>query len=75
MKKTRRLSFIFDEHIFAITKDLTEAGHYASMADMMREVLIISHAIRYQVQQGFTELVVRNPDTKEERVIVTRLLT
>jgi hypothetical protein len=40
------------------------------MGDAVRESLQISRALQSQAEQGFSELVVRNPQTGEERVIV-----
>ena len=40
------------------------------MADTVRESLQISRALQTQAQQGFTEVIVRNPETNEERVLV-----
>jgi hypothetical protein len=40
------------------------------MADTVRESLQISRALQSQAQQGFTEVIVRNPETDEERVLV-----
>jgi hypothetical protein len=40
------------------------------MADTVRESLQISRALQAQAQKGFTEVIVRNPETDEERVLV-----
>ena len=40
------------------------------MADTVRESLQISRALQSQAGQGFTEVMVRNPETREERVLV-----
>jgi hypothetical protein len=40
------------------------------MAETVRESLQISRALQSQAKKGFKELVVRNPETGEERVIV-----
>ncbi len=70
MPKTRRVVFSFDERSLDSLKNITEQGHFASMADSVRESLQISRALQVQAGQGYTEVVVRNPETKEERVIV-----
>jgi hypothetical protein len=49
---------------------ITEQGRFSSMADTVRESLQISRALQTQAQQGFTEVIVRNPETDEERVLV-----
>lgn len=70
MAKTKRVVFSFDERSLASLEDLTEQGRFPSMAETVRESLQISRALQSQAVQGFTEVVVRNPETKEERVIV-----
>ncbi len=70
MPKTRRVVFSFDERSLDSLKTITEQGHFVSMADSVRESLQISRALQVQASQGFTEIVVRNPETKEERVVV-----
>ena len=70
MPKTRRVVFSFDERSLDSLKNITEQGHFASMADSVRESLQISRALQVQAGQGYTEVVVRNPETSEERVVV-----
>lgn len=70
MPKTRRVVFTFDERSLDSLERLTEQGHFSSMADTVRESLQISRALQSQAEQGFTEVIVRNPETKEERVLV-----
>jgi Arc/MetJ-type ribon-helix-helix transcriptional regulator len=70
MAKTRRVVFTFDERSLESLQKLTEQGRFASMADTVRESLQINRALQGQANQGFTEVVVRNPDTNEERVLV-----
>ena len=70
MPKTRRVVFSFDERSLNSLKNITEQGHFASMADSVRESLQISRALQVQAGQGYTEVVVRNPETNEERVVV-----
>jgi Arc/MetJ-type ribon-helix-helix transcriptional regulator len=70
MPKTRRVVFTFDERSLDSLERLTEQGHFSSMADTVRESLQISRSLQSQAEQGFTEVIVRNPETKEERVLV-----
>jgi Arc/MetJ-type ribon-helix-helix transcriptional regulator len=70
MAKTRRVVFSFDERSLESLKRMTEQGRYPSMATAVRDSLQISRALQNQVEKGFTEIVVRNPETNEERVIV-----
>ena len=70
MAKTKRVVFSFDQRSLASLEDLTAQGHFSSMAETVRESLQISRALQSQAEQGFSEVVVRNPSTGEQRVIV-----
>lgn len=68
--KSRRVAFTFDERSLKTLEEMTEEGHFSSMADTVRESLQISRALQSQARQGYTEVIMRNPDTGEERVVV-----
>ena len=70
MPKTRRVVFTFDERSLESLERITEQGRFPSMANAVRESLQISRALQAQAERGFTEVVVRNPETKEEKVLV-----
>ncbi len=70
MAKAQRVVFSFDDRSLESLQRIKEQGRFSSMADAVRESLQISRALQTQVEQGYTELVVRNPKTGEERVIV-----
>jgi Arc/MetJ-type ribon-helix-helix transcriptional regulator len=70
MAKNKRVVFSFDERSLESLEKLTQQGRFSSMADTVRESLQISRALQSQAGQGFTEVLVRNPETNEERVLV-----
>jgi SpoU rRNA methylase family enzyme len=70
MAKTRRVVFSFDERSFESLEKLTEQGRTGSMANTVRDSLQVTRALQSQAQNGYTEVVVRNPETNEERVLV-----
>ncbi len=70
MSKNKRVVFTFDERSLESLQKLTDQGRFSSMADTVRESLQISRALQSQAVQGFTEVIVRNPETNEERVMV-----
>jgi hypothetical protein len=74
MTKTQRVVFTFDQRSLESLKTMTEQGRYPSMANAVKDSLQISHALQNQAKQGFTEIIVRNPETNEERVIVVPAL-
>lgn len=69
-KPSQRVVFTFDDRSLESLKEITEQGHFASMAESVRESLQINRALQKQAKSGFSEVVVRNPKTNEERVIV-----
>ncbi len=69
-KKSKRVAFTFDERSLTTLREMTEEGNFSSMADTVRESLQISRALQTQAKKGFTEIIVRDPETEEERVLV-----
>ena len=67
---SQRVVFSFDERSLESLKKLTEQGRFSSMADTVRDSLQISRALQSQAQHGYTEVILRNPDTNQERVLV-----
>ena len=70
MAKTQRVVFSFDERSYDSLQQIKDRGRFSSMGEAVRESLQISRALQSQASQGFSEIVVRNPETKEERAIV-----
>ena len=70
MAKAQRVVFSFDERSLESLQQIRERGRFPSMAEAVRESLQTSRALQAQAEQGYTELVVRNPKTGEERVLV-----
>ena len=70
MAKPRRVVFSFDDKSFESLEKLKEQGRFGSMADAVRDSLQVTRALQSQAQNGYSEVIVRNPDTNEERVLV-----
>ena len=70
MAKTQRVVFSFDERSLESLQRIKEQGHFSSMGEAVRESLQISRALQSQAAQGFSEILVRNPETNQERVMV-----
>lgn len=68
--KSRRVAFTFDDRSLRTLEGMTRKGQYSSMGDCVRESLQITRALHLGARQGFTELVVRKPGSRHERVIV-----
>ena len=69
MAKTKRVVFDFDERSLKSLKEMVQQGQFATMAEVVRESLSINRGLRQQAMQGFTEIIVRNPETQQERVM------
>lgn len=69
-KKNKRVAFTFDERSLTTLDDMTKDGKFATMGDTVRESLQISRALQNQAKNGYVEVIVRNPKTGEQKVIV-----
>jgi len=70
MSGSKRILFTFDPRNYQTLRDFTSTGAFSSAADAVRGAVLIARELQAQAQQGFTEIVVRNPQTKEERILV-----
>jgi hypothetical protein len=66
----KRVVFTFDERSLDSLEKLKELARFDSLAEAVRNSLQVARALQQQKEQGYTEVVVRNPDSKEERVVV-----
>jgi hypothetical protein len=66
----KRVVFTFDERSLDSLEKLKEHARFDSLAEAVRSSLQVARALQQQKEQGYTEVVVRNPDSKEERVVV-----
>ena len=70
MATGKRVVFTFDDRSLRSLEEIKDQGHFRTLADTVRNSLQINRALQEQAQQGFTEIVVRNPQTSEEKVLV-----
>ena len=68
--KSKRVVFTFDDQSIRTLESMTEEGKYSSMADCVRESLQITRALSTLAKRGYTEVIMRNPETGAERVVV-----
>ena len=66
----KRVVFSFDERSLESLETLKERARLGSLADVVRSSLQVSRALQQQKDLGYSEFVVRNPATKEERVLI-----
>ena len=70
-KKRYRVIFTFDSHSLANLEMLRAKKGFTSLGGAVRDAIRLNFAIQNQIEQGFTEIIVRNPETGKERVLVS----
>ena len=68
--KKRRVVFTFDEPSLESLEEITKTARFASLGETVKESLRVSRALQKQAGDGFSEVVVRNPKSREERILV-----
>ena len=69
-KESKRVAFTFDVRSLAALEEMKEEGHYSSLAETVRDSLQINRALQTQAKKGYNEIIVRDPETGDERVLV-----
>jgi len=69
MKIGQRVVFTFDEDSLERLNEIQQIGQFASLGEAVSDSLRINHALQTQAAEGFTEIIVRNPVTGQERVM------
>ena len=63
---SKRVVFTFDDQSFNTLSTMQEEGHFKSLAETVRRSLRLARALQVQKQKGFTEIIVRDPQTNKE---------
>jgi Arc/MetJ-type ribon-helix-helix transcriptional regulator len=71
MTKSKRILFTFDPRSQHNLRKFTDLGGFPSASDAVRDALRFARAIQEQESLGFTEVVVRNPQTNQEKMVVS----
>ena len=69
-KKKTRIAFTFDEQSLAGLEKIKDDGNYSCFAETVRDSLQINRALQTQAKKGYNEIIVRDPETGNERVLV-----
>jgi hypothetical protein len=69
MAESKQVIFTFNEHSYESLKQIQSVGRFSTLAEAIQQSLVISKALQSQGKQGFTEVIVRNPETGCERVL------
>jgi hypothetical protein len=67
---SKRIVFTFDEKSLGSLEQVKERGKFSSLGTAVRESIQINQVLHDQAAEGFSEVVVRNPKTKQEKTIV-----
>jgi hypothetical protein len=65
-----RVVFTFDESSLETLKQVQEQGAFSSMGTAVRDAVELTDVLQDQVKNGFTEVIVRNPQTNQEKTLV-----
>ena len=66
----QRVVFTFDDSSLESLKQVQERGNFSSMGTAVRDSVQISEVLQDQVADGFTEVILRNPRTNQEKTLV-----
>lgn len=70
MLTSKRVAFTIDDRSLAVLEEIQRRGRYESMAYAIREGLRILRTLQFQANDGFKEVIVRNPTTGDERILL-----
>jgi hypothetical protein len=66
----QRVVFSFNESGLDSLKQVEARGDFPSMGAAVRESIQISEILQNQAAEGYTEVVLRNPKTNQEKIIM-----
>lgn len=69
-KEKTRIVFTFDVNSFEALEEMKEEGHYSSLAETVRDSLQITRSLQKLAKRGYSEIIVRDPKTEEERLLI-----
>jgi Arc/MetJ-type ribon-helix-helix transcriptional regulator len=71
---SQRVVFTFDDNSLESLKQLRDKGAYTSMGTAVRDAVQLSEVLHEQAEDGFTDLVLRNPKTQQEKHLIVPAL-
>jgi hypothetical protein len=66
----KRIVFSFDDRSLDSLQQVKEKGRFQSLGTAVRESIQINQVLHDEASEGFTEVVVRNPKTKQEKTLI-----
>ena len=67
---SQKVVFTFDDASLASLNDIKEKMGFSSLGSAVRDSIDVSETLQDEVENGFTEIIVKNPKTNEEKTIV-----
>jgi hypothetical protein len=67
---SQRVVFTFDEGSLESLRQIQNRGDFSSMGTAVRDSIQLSEILQDQVSEGFTEVVLRNPSTNQEKILI-----
>ena len=67
---SQRVVFSFDEDSLQTLTSVKERGGFPSLGMAVRESIQLSDFLQTLVDKGFSEIIVKNPETNQEKTIV-----
>ena len=74
-KEEIRVVFTFDEDSLAGLEEIREDGNYSGLAETVRDSLQITRSLQKLAKRGYIQIIVRDPETEEERLLMIPTLT
>ena len=74
-KEEIRVVFTFDEDSLAGLEEIREDGNYSGLAETVRDSLQITRSLQKLAKRGYSQIIVRDPVTEEERLLMIPTLT
>ena len=69
-QRSQRVVFTFDEGSLESLKQVQSRAYFPSMGTAVRDSIQLSEILQDQVAAGFSEVVLRNPATNQEKTLV-----
>jgi len=66
----KRIMVTFDERSSDTLDRITQKGKFNSTAATVRNSLDLTDALQQQAEEGYTQVIVRDPKTNKEKVLV-----
>ena len=67
---SKRVVFTFEAESFSALEKLQEDGDYPSLAETVKDSLKIMRTLQQHAKRGYTELIVRTPNTDTEKLVL-----